>query len=121
MKELGNRVHLTGQAVKNRVERLEQLGYIKHYTFSMNCPLYGYKIHALVRTSIHFAKKNTFLQFIKTCGHPIIHCYQITGENAYVLDMHFLSMESIQDFTNSLELFGPCEVQVILHEVDLDI
>ena len=49
MKELGARVFLTGQAVRNRVERLEDMGILQRYTINVNCPVFGYKVHAVIR------------------------------------------------------------------------
>ena len=49
MTELGKRVHLTSQAVKNRLDRLTDLGVVHHYTVNVNCPIYGYKTHALIK------------------------------------------------------------------------
>ena len=46
MTELGKRVHLTSQAVRNRLDRLTDLGVVHHYTVNVNCPIYGYKTHA---------------------------------------------------------------------------
>ena len=37
MKELGEQVFLTGQAVKNRVEQLEDMGILKRYTINIDC------------------------------------------------------------------------------------
>ena len=45
MTELGKQVHLTSQAVKNRLDRLTDLGVVNHYTANVNCPVYGYKTH----------------------------------------------------------------------------
>ena len=52
MKEIGEKVHLTGQAVKNRLERLEDLGILKSYTVNIDCPVFGYKTHALLRLQL---------------------------------------------------------------------
>lgn len=51
MKELGEQVFLTGQAVKNRVEQLEDMGILKRYTINIDCPVFGYKIHAVLRVT----------------------------------------------------------------------
>ena len=52
MKELGARVFLTGQAVRNRVERLEDMGILQRYTINVNCPVFGYKVHAVIRVQL---------------------------------------------------------------------
>lgn len=120
MKELGAKVHLTGQAVKNRVERLESLGFIRHYTFSMNCPMYGYKIHALLHADVKFGGREEFICLIRESGYPVIHCYKITGTGAYIADMYFHSFEELQYFTEQLEKFAVCRVETVLEEININ-
>ncbi|MFF2890343.1 Lrp/AsnC family transcriptional regulator [Paenibacillus sp. NPDC057967] len=36
MKEIGERVHMTGQAVANRIDRLEELGVLLGYTVKLD-------------------------------------------------------------------------------------
>lgn len=54
MRELGAQVHLTGQAAKNRVEHLEDLGIVQKYTIKVDCPVYGYKVHAIIKLQQRF-------------------------------------------------------------------
>lgn len=120
MKELGEKVHLTGQAVKNRVDRLEALQLIKHYTFSMNCPVYGYKIHALIRAQVKFGGRDGFINALKNSGCPVVHCYKITGANMFAADMYFKNIEEMQQVTAQLEKFAACEAEIILDEIELE-
>ncbi|HML34903.1 Lrp/AsnC family transcriptional regulator [Sporomusa sphaeroides] len=119
MKELGEKIHLSGQAAKNRVEQLEDMGIIQRYTINMNCPVYGYKVHALIQLTIQLSSKTAFSSFIQNCESPILHCYQITGENAYVIDSHFRSIEELQSFMEKLEKYGTCKVNIILQDMIL--
>ncbi|SCM80891.1 putative transcriptional regulator AsnC family [uncultured Sporomusa sp.] len=119
MKELGAKIHLSGQAAKNRGEQLEDMGIIQRYTINMNCPVYGYKVHALIQLTLQLASKTAFSSFIQNCESPILHCYQITGENAYVIDSHFRSIEELQSFMEKLEKYGTCKVNIILQDMIL--
>lgn len=47
MTELGKKVFLTGQAAKNRIERLQDLGVVEQYTVNVNCLVFGYTVHGL--------------------------------------------------------------------------
>ena len=40
MTDLGRQVYLTSQAVKNRLERLQDLGIVERYTVNVNCPVF---------------------------------------------------------------------------------
>lgn len=119
MKELGAKIHLSGQAAKNRVESLEDIGIIQRYTINMDCPIYGYNVHALIQISIQFSMKTAFNNFIQNCEPLIVHCYQITGDNTYIIDSHFKSMEKLQSFMEKLEKYGSCKVDIILKDMIL--
>ena len=108
MQELGRRVHLTGQAVKNRIERLEDLGIIQRYTVNVNCPVYGYKIHALIKVE---------LDFISRSEYKIIHCYRVTGKPSYVVDAYFMSEEERDGFLAEAEKYGVCSIDIVLRTV----
>ena len=41
MTDLGRQVYLTSQAVKNRLERLQDLGIVERYTVNVNCPVFA--------------------------------------------------------------------------------
>lgn len=48
MKELGQKVHLTGQATATRVAKLEDSGVIEGYTIKVNDTKLGYNIHVII-------------------------------------------------------------------------
>lgn len=121
MKEIGEKVHLTGQAVKNRLERLEDLGILKSYTINIDCPVFGYRTHALLRLHL---KQGTIDDVRRLCAGVdcrILHCYRITGERAYVVDAVFADMETLHAFLPGLDALGSHEVHIVLDELrDLD-
>ena len=59
MTELGKKVYMTGQAAKNRLERLQDLGVVERYTVNVNCPVFGYTVHGLFTLTV----KRPFLTF----------------------------------------------------------
>ena len=64
MKELGQKVHLSGQAASTRVMKLEDLGVIKNYTIDINYPMYGYPVHAMITIYTKYLTHNQKLKFI---------------------------------------------------------
>ena len=117
MQELGRRVHLTGQAVKNRIERLEDLGIIQRYTVNVNCPVYGYKIHALIKVELHASQPQDFEDFVSRAQYKIIHCYRVTGKPSYVVDVYFMSEEERDGFLAEAEKYGVCSIDIVLRTV----
>ncbi|GGA29684.1 hypothetical protein GCM10011384_19020 [Psychrobacillus lasiicapitis] len=73
-KELGQKIHMTGQAVGNRIRRLEDLGIIEQYTITINRIKLGQLVTAFVTVfekqliikslKISFKKKELFLKYI---------------------------------------------------------
>jgi Lrp/AsnC family leucine-responsive transcriptional regulator len=65
MKELGEKVHLTGPAASARVSKLEENGVIEGYTIKVNDIKLGFFIHALINIYTKSANHETYLSFIK--------------------------------------------------------
>lgn len=119
MQELGRRVHLTGQAAKNRVEKLEDIGVIQRYTVNVNCPVYGYKIHALIKLELGMSKGPAFEDFVKRSQYHVIHCYQITGRQSYVIDVYFMADEERDKFLAEIGKYGVYSIGLVLRSVEL--
>ena len=118
MKELGARVFLTGQAVRNRVERLEDMGILQRYTINVNCPVFGYKVHAVIRVQLRHVPVEALKDCCRKEGRRTIHCYRTTGDNLYFLDMYFLDMEALDAFLAEVEPLGGYELHVVLREAE---
>lgn len=117
MKELGEKVFLTGQAAKNRVERLQDLGIVERYTINTNCPAFGYNVHALFDLEISFGKKAPLIKFIKEASSHILHCYLSESSTRMHIDAHFTSLEETQEFKAYLMRFGTCSLHIINKEI----
>ncbi|MRD40202.1 winged helix-turn-helix transcriptional regulator, partial [Bacillus thuringiensis] len=66
MKELGEKVHLTGPAVSARVAKLEDQGVIEGYTIKVNRVKLGCYIHAFITIITESIFHQPYLSFIKT-------------------------------------------------------
>ena len=117
IKEIGKKVHLTGQAVKNRLDKLSDLGIVQKYTVTVNCPVYGYRIHALITLHTKGTSKVSFDKSIQKSNFHIERCYKITGNQAYFMDSYFKDDKELQQFLKKLEKIGSYEVQIVLQEI----
>ena len=119
MTELGKRVYLTGQAVKNRLDRLTDLGVLQRYTVHLNCPAYGYPMHALIslQMDILVNAQTRFKDFIWKGKYRINHCYQTTGKRAYFIDSFFHDNDELRTFLSELSAYGSYEVQMVLKDI----
>ncbi|MCR5834053.1 MAG: Lrp/AsnC family transcriptional regulator [Selenomonadaceae bacterium] len=119
MTELGKRVHLTSQAVKNRLEKLSDLGIVEHYTVNVNCPVYGYKVHAIIKINLANQAEKYLSDYLKDSKYNIIHLYQITGLQAYIIDGYFIDNEELQKMLQHIGQYGSYEIQLVLKEISL--
>lgn len=115
MTELGKKVFLTGQAAKNRIERLQDLGVVERYTVNVNCPVFGYTVHGVFLLHLEKDKENDFYRFVHTTEYHILHCYET--EAAVFIDAHFNSEESRKLFLAALAPFGSCTMYPVLREI----
>ena len=116
MKELGGKVHLTGQAVRNRVERLESLGILERYTVNVNCPVFGYRIHALIRARMTRTEQAAFLALCTPSCSRLVHCYAVTDAHNVFFDIYFKEMDAMQAVLDKAGEHCNIEVQIVLQE-----
>ncbi|MFT4414504.1 Lrp/AsnC family transcriptional regulator [Fredinandcohnia humi] len=83
-KEIGESIHMTGQAVGNRIRRMEEDGVIEQYTIAVNELKLGKSIQAFITA---FLKSNHHLEFQKYVkGNPDIkEVHRISGEGCYII------------------------------------
>jgi len=116
MKELGERVHLTGQAAASRVAKLEENGVIEGYTIKINQVKLGCFIHALINIYTKNISHQPFLSFIKTQEKYIIKNYKISGDSCYLLECKFPSNEILDQFLNDLNKHANYKLSIIINK-----
>lgn len=116
MKELGNKVHLTGQAVSARVLKLEDSGVIKGYTIELDLAKAGYLIHTLIHVFIKHTSHKRYLNFVDDQREFIIHNYKISGECCYILECKFTSNRQLNQFLLGLNQHANYKLSHIIDE-----
>ncbi|WP_371069481.1 Lrp/AsnC family transcriptional regulator [Sediminibacillus sp. JSM 1682029] len=114
MKELGEKVHLTGQAASERVVKLENSGVIEGYTIDLNQTKLGYAIYAFITIFTQSANHQPYLSFIKSQEPYIIHNYKISGEGCYLLECRFPSNEGLNDFLIALNEHANYKLSIVI-------
>ncbi|SIQ43920.1 transcriptional regulator, AsnC family [Peribacillus simplex] len=114
MKELGEKVHLTGQAAAARVAKLEDNGVIEGYTIQVNTVKLGCFIHAFITIFIQSTYHQPYLTFIKTQEQYIIHNYKISGEGCYLLECKFPSNEVLDEFLEDLNKHANYKLSIVI-------
>jgi len=111
MTELGKAVGLSQPAVTERVRRLEEKGVIKEYRAVLSREKIGKQAAAymLVRTK----ECTAFLEFCRNSP-EVIECHRISGEHNYLLKVVTDSMQELERFGNSCDLYGNYTILIVL-------
>lgn len=84
MKELGEKVHLTGQAAASRVAKLEDNGVLEGYTIKVNQAKLGCFMHAFITISMNSPYHQPYFSFIKKQEKYVLNNYKISGDGCYL-------------------------------------
>lgn len=114
MKELGEKVHLTGPATSARVAKLEDSGVIEGYTIKVNRVKLGCFIHAFITIITERIFHQPYLSFIKTQEKYLINNYKISGDGCYILECKFPSTESINQFLEELNKHANYKLSIVI-------
>jgi Lrp/AsnC family transcriptional regulator, leucine-responsive regulatory protein len=114
MKELGEKVHLTGQAASARVAKLEDNGIIEGYSIKVNQAKLGYSLHAIIHIYTKSTNHQPYLSFIKKQKQYIINNYKISGESCYLLECKFQSNEVLDEFLISLSNLVSYKLSIVI-------
>lgn len=110
-KELGQKIHLTGQAVGNRIRRLEDLGVIEQYTIAINRIRLGQVVTAFVTVFVQTTNHQEFKHFFQA-EEAISEVHRTSGDGCYLLKTHFSSNEELDTFLECLLKYGNYRVNL---------
>jgi Lrp/AsnC family transcriptional regulator, leucine-responsive regulatory protein len=116
MKELGEKVHLTGPAVSARVAKLEDNGVIEGYTIKVNQEKMGYLIHAMISIITKSTYHEPYLSFLNTQKEYVIHNYKISGDSCYLLECKFPSNKVLDEFLVGLNMHVNYKLSIIINK-----
>ncbi|NTJ95297.1 winged helix-turn-helix transcriptional regulator [Enterococcus faecium] len=114
MKELGEKVHLTGPAVSARVTKLEESGVIENYTVKLNMEKLWFSIHAFLIIITQNLNHKPYLSFIKNHEKFLIRNYKISGGGCYLLECRFTSKKSMNSFLEQLNEYANYKLSIVI-------
>lgn len=116
LQEIGEEVHLTGQAVGNRIRRLEKLGVIEKYTVKINASKAGGEFTAFITV---FMKTNDHEAFRRFAAHStyITELHKISGEGCYLFKATASSQNEIAGLLDEVLKFGNYKVNLSIEQI----
>lgn len=116
MKELGDNVHLTGQAAAARVAKLEDQGVIEGYTINVNKKKIGFFVHAFITIFTKNTNHQPYLDFVKAEKEFVINNYKISGDGCYLLECKFPSHERLDEFLVDLNRQANYQLSIVINK-----
>lgn len=104
-KELGEKIHMTGQAVGNRIKKLEEQGIIEAYSTIVNEMKLGLSFTAFVTVFMKTTNHHSFIGFINE-KKEIREAHRISGEGCYLLKVKVKTQEQLNGFLSEILAFG---------------
>lgn len=116
MQDIGQKVHLTGQAVSNRINRMEKMGIIKGYSVIVDRDINPDKVVAFV--TVHM-KSTDHAGFQKWCRRreEIIESHRISGEGCYLLKTETVSQEDLNNLLDEILTYANYSVSISINHI----
>ncbi|GAB3044266.1 Lrp/AsnC family transcriptional regulator [Virgibacillus ainsalahensis] len=115
-KDLGEQIHMTGQAVGNRIKKLEESGVIKAYSIIVDEMKLGQIFTAFVIIYMKTANHDSFLRFIKE-RKEIVEAHRVSGEGCYHMKVKVNTQEQLNLFLNEILRFGNYSLYLSIQEI----
>lgn len=116
MRELGEKIFLTGQATATRIEKLKDKGIIKKYTLDIDYSLIDIKYHVILNIYTNSPQHYNYLKFINFYGSNILHNYKISGDGCYIVEARFSDTNELDDFLLKLNKYANYKLTIILKD-----
>ncbi|MGR9049642.1 Lrp/AsnC family transcriptional regulator [Halobacillus faecis] len=114
MKELGEKVHLTGPAATARVLKLEKSGVIEGYSIKMNQAKMGYPVHAIIHIYTENPNHQPYLSYIRKQDLYVVNHYKVSGDSCYLLECRFPSNEILDEFLTGISNYVSYKLSIVI-------
>lgn len=104
-KDIGEQIHMTGQAVGNRIKKLEDSGIISAYSLIIDELKLGLAFTAFVIIQMKTANHDAFIRFISD-QNEVVEAHRISGAGCFHLTVKVTSQEQLTHFLGKLLEYG---------------
>ncbi|MFJ8259730.1 Lrp/AsnC family transcriptional regulator [Peribacillus asahii] len=115
-KDLGEQIHMTGQAVGNRIKKLEENGVIKAYSLIVDEMKLGLSYTAFAIIYMKTANHDSFIRFIND-RKEVVEAHRVSGEGCYHLKIKVNSQEQLNLFLNKILDYGNYALYLSIQEI----
>ncbi|GLI08224.1 HTH-type transcriptional regulator LrpB [Paenibacillus tyrfis] len=112
-KEIGENVFLSGQAVGNRIKRLEDLGIIQAYTVQVNEEKMGRSVLAFITVFMKSTNHSGFESFLQE-QEAVIEAYRVSGEGCYTVKAAVSDPAALNVLLDAILQYGNYKVNLAI-------
>jgi len=115
--EIGRRIGLSAPAVADRIQKLEDLGFIKGYRTLLDMDKLGLTIRAFIHFKTTQLKHTEMIRMVESIP-EVIEWYTVTGVYCILLKIAAPSSQRLADLIEQLEEHGETNTSLILAKDD---
>jgi Lrp/AsnC family transcriptional regulator, leucine-responsive regulatory protein len=112
MSELARRVGMSGPAVRERVQRLEEAGVIRGYWLDIDPRTIGLPIAAIIRVRPAPGQLQRVADLAREITN-ITECHRITGEDCFIVKIYLDAIDSLDGVLDRFLAFGTTTTSII--------
>ncbi|QQK80037.1 Lrp/AsnC family transcriptional regulator [Salicibibacter cibi] len=100
-RDIGEQIHMTGQAVGNRIKKMEDNGVIKAYSLVTDEMKLGFSFTAFVVVHMKTAHHGAFIRFIQDRT-EVVEAHRVSGDGCYHLKVKVQFQNQLNAFLDQL-------------------
>lgn len=117
-KDLGEQIHMTGQAVGNRIKKLEVSGVIKAYSLIVDEMKLGLTYTAFVIIYMKTANHDSFIRLMND-RNEVVEVHRVSGEACYHIKIKLSTQEQLNLLLDEILEYGNYTVHLSIQEIKL--
>lgn len=115
-KDLGEKIHMTGQAVGNRIKKLEDHGVIKAYSLIIDEMKIGLSYTAFIIIYMKTANHDSFRRFMNE-RNEVVEANRVSGEGCYHLKIKVSTQDELNAFLDNILEYGNYNLYLSIQEI----
>jgi Lrp/AsnC family transcriptional regulator, leucine-responsive regulatory protein len=115
-KEIGDTIHMTGQAVGNRIRRMEDEGIIEKYTIVVNELKVGNAIQAFITVIMKTNNHTAFQQYLRSNPY-IVEAHRVSGDGCYFLKASIPTQEALSTTLDEILKYANYRVNLSIGKI----
>ncbi len=108
-KEIGQKIHLTGQAVGNRILKLQESGIIERFSINIR-----YSQTQFIRVFLNTTNYTAFEQAVNAFA-EVAALYKVSGQACYQITAHFTN-EQLSAFIDVISAWARYSVETVISD-----